>query len=59
MTTWGEPSHNQLFVRLESPSRGLAQICEYIETQIIPLLNPVFILLHLSNQVHSSVRVFL
>lgn len=36
----GEPAHNQLFVRLESPSRGLAQICEYIETQIIPLVEP-------------------
>ena len=32
----GEPSKNQLFVRLKNPSRALAQVCELLEAKIFP-----------------------
>ena len=35
-----EPSPHQLFVRVTNPSRGLAQICELIESKLHPPVKP-------------------
>ena len=32
----GKPSSNQLFIRLENPSRALAQVCELLEGKLYP-----------------------
>jgi UDP-3-O-[3-hydroxymyristoyl] glucosamine N-acyltransferase len=32
----GQPKGNQLFVRMKEPSRGLAEICRFLEKRILP-----------------------
>ena len=36
----GNPSNNQLFIRLENPSRALAQVCELLEGKLYPVPVP-------------------
>ncbi|MDA9120106.1 UDP-3-O-(3-hydroxymyristoyl)glucosamine N-acyltransferase [Opitutales bacterium] len=36
----GKPSSNQLFIRLENPSRALAQVCELLEGKLYPSPSP-------------------
>ena len=36
----GKPSDNQLFIRLENPSRALAQVCELLEGKLYPAPAP-------------------
>ena len=36
----GKPSSNQLFIRLENPSRALAQVCELLEGKLYPAPAP-------------------
>jgi UDP-3-O-[3-hydroxymyristoyl] glucosamine N-acyltransferase len=44
----GSPKENQVFIRMDEPSRGLASLCSHLETQLYP--NPV-------AEIHSTAWV--
>ena len=54
----GNPSNNQLFIRLENPSRALAQVCELLEGKLYPApapgIHPTAFLEESASVHHSS-----
>ena len=54
----GNPSNNQLFIRLENPSRALAQVCELLEGKLYPVpapgIHPTAFLEESASVHHSS-----
>ncbi len=50
----GQPKENQLFVRVKEPSRGLAEICRFLEERISPAPSPG---IHETAFVHSEAKI--
>ena len=50
----GQPKDNQLFVRMKEPSRGLAEICRFLEKRISPSPAPG---VHDTAYVHSEATI--
>jgi UDP-3-O-[3-hydroxymyristoyl] glucosamine N-acyltransferase len=54
----GKPSNNQLFIRLENPSRALAQVCELLKGKLYPTpatgIHPTAFLEESASVHHSS-----
>ena len=50
----GQPNGNQLFVRVKEPSRGLAEICRFLEKRISPAPTPG---IHETAFVHPEAKI--